>query len=86
MPSQAVSDFDSHPEMSGVLSPLYYFDCPILAIYCVSRGSGVFFGQKRQRLSPSNSPKKTPDPFLLRTWASRTNEISDLTASERPMP
>ncbi len=33
-----------------------------------SRGSGVFFGRKPQRLSPSNSPKNTTDPFLLRTW------------------
>ena len=30
----------------------------------VSRGSGVFFGRKRQRFLQSNSAKKTPDPSI----------------------
>jgi len=47
----------------------------------VSRGSGVFFGWKRQYFSTSNSPKKTPDPFvhhrksphLLPDWTDSTH-------------
>jgi|GEM_PF-5623756 len=41
------------------------------------RGSGVFFGRKRQRFSTSNSPKKTPDPLLHRSYASGRASVID---------
>ena len=48
------------------LSAICPFRCPVgilVESMGEGRGSGVFFGWKRQRCSTSDSPKKTPDPF-----------------------
>ena len=46
-----------------------------LSLIGVGRGSGVFFGGKRQRFSPINSPKETPDPFIQRFSEHETVEL-----------